>query len=59
VLPSIPAVYLWRMGPAILGISKLFPKFREDELDPRDLIFEEPANPVVELLNLSGRLPNP
>lgn len=31
---SVPAVYLWQIGPAVLGISKLFLKFREDELNP-------------------------
>ncbi|HLW51853.1 MAG TPA: hypothetical protein VKW06_03330 [Candidatus Angelobacter sp.] len=49
---------LWIMGSAALAAWKLFLKFREDELDPTDLIFEEPPAPEVELLNLTGRLPS-
>jgi hypothetical protein len=48
---------LWLVGPVFLGLGKLFLKFREDALDPTELIFEDPAAPAVELLNLTGRLP--
>lgn len=48
---------LWLLAPAAFGAWKLFLRFREDELDPTDLIFEDAPPPAVELLNLTGRLP--
>lgn len=48
----------WFMAPIALVVWKLLLKFREDELDPTDLIFEEPPAPALEFLNLTGRLPN-
>lgn len=48
---------LWLLAGAGLVAWKLFAKFREDELDPKELIFEEAPAPAIELLNLSGRLP--
>lgn len=50
--------YLWLMGPLSLGLFRLSLKFHEDEFDPKELIFEEAPAPAVELLNLTGRLPN-
>src|SRR5262249_32036674 len=51
-------LFVWLMGPVFFIAWRLFLRFREDELDPTQLIFEEPPAPAVELLNLTGRLPN-
>lgn len=50
--------YLWLMAAGPLGAWKLYARFRGSEFDPKDLIFEERAVPAIELLNLTGRLPN-
>jgi hypothetical protein len=49
--------HLWLMVLAILAAGTVLSRFRRGELDPTDLIFEESPAPAVELLNLTGRLP--
>ena len=50
--------HLWLMVAGILAAGLVIARFGRDEFDPKELIFEEKAIPAVELLNLTGRLPN-
>jgi hypothetical protein len=49
--------YLWMLAAGFLAGWRIIAKFRVDDLDPTELIFEEKPIPAVELLNLTGRLP--
>jgi len=49
--------HLWFMVVGILVAGGVLTRFRRGELDPKDLVFEERPMPAVELLNLTGRLP--
>jgi hypothetical protein len=46
---------LWLLAAAILGAWEVFRRFRQDALDPTELIFAEATPPPFEILNLSGK----
>lgn len=49
--------YLWLLAGGLLAAWTVYARLRRDELDPTELIFEEEPVPAVEILNLTGRLP--
>lgn len=48
---------LWLLAGGLLATWKVLARFRKDEFDPTELIFEDGQAPAIELLNLTGRLP--